>query len=289
MRLALGTAQFGFSYGVANNSGQIDLSQGKLLLDCALKNGINTLDTAVAYGNSEKRLGQIGVEKWHVVSKLPALPDGCENVKGWVVEQVHQSINRLGIDQLYGLLLHEPKQLLESRGQLIYQSLIQLKADGLLNKIGISIYYPSELDLLCKEFDFDLIQAPFNILDRRILDSGWLAKLSKLGIEVHTRSVFLQGLLLMSEKDIPTKFDQWTLLWLEWFNWLKKSELSALEACLGYALSFSEISKIVVGVDSITQLNQVIQAIRGAPLNVPDKLKIDDINLINPTNWALLN
>ncbi len=289
MRLALGTAQFGFSYGVANNSGQIDLSQGKLLLDCALKNGINTLDTAVAYGNSEKRLGQIGVEKWHVVSKLPALPDGCENVKGWVVEQVHQSINRLGIDQLYGLLLHEPKQLLESRGQLIYQSLIQLKADGLLNKIGISIYYPSELDLLCKEFDFDLIQAPFNILDRRILDSGWLTKLSKLGIEVHTRSVFLQGLLLMSEKDIPTKFDQWTLLWLEWFNWLKKSELSALEACLGYALSFSEISKIVVGVDSITQLNQVIQAIRGAPLNVPDKLKIDDINLINPTNWALLN
>ena len=289
MRLALGTAQFGLSYGVANNSGQINLNQGKLLLDCALKNGINTLDTAVAYGNSEKRLGQIGVEKWHVVSKLPALPDGCENVKGWVVEQVHQSINRLGIDQLYGLLLHEPKQLLEPNGHLIYQSLIQLKADGLLNKIGISIYDPSELDLLCKEFDFDLIQAPFNILDRRILDSGWLTKLSKLGIEVHARSVFLQGLLLMSEKDIPTKFDQWTLLWLEWFNWLKKSELSALEACLGYVLSFSEISKIIVGVDSITQLNQVILATRSSPLNVPDKLKTNDINLINPANWALLN
>lgn len=289
MRLALGTAQFGFSYGVANNSGQIDLSQGKLLLNSALKNGINTLDTAIAYGNSEMRLGQIGVEKWHVVSKLPALPDKCENVKGWVVEQVHHSIIRLGIDQLYGLLLHKPQQLLDPNGHLIYQSLIQLKADGLLNKIGISIYDPSELDLLCKEFDFDLIQAPFNILDRRILDSGWLTKLSNLGIEVHTRSTFLQGLLLMSEKDIPTKFDQWTLLWLEWFNWLKKSELSALEACLGYVLSFSEISKIVVGVDSITQLNQVIQATRGVPLNVPDKLKIDDINLINPANWALLN
>ena len=289
MRLALGTAQFGFSYGIANNSGQIDLSQGKLLLNSALKNGINTLDTAIAYGNSEMRLGQIGVEKWHVVSKLPALPDKCENVKGWVVEQVHHSIIRLGIDQLYGLLLHKPQQLLDPNGHLIYQSLIQLKADGLLNKIGISIYDPSELDLLCKEFDFDLIQAPFNILDRRILDSGWLTKLSNLGIEVHTRSTFLQGLLLMSEKDIPTKFDQWTLLWLEWFNWLKKSELSALEACLGYVLSFSEISKIVVGVDSITQLNQVIQATRGVPLNVPDKLKIDDINLINPANWALLN
>jgi aryl-alcohol dehydrogenase-like predicted oxidoreductase len=289
MRLALGTAQFGLSYGVANNSGQIDLNQGKLLLDCALKNGINTLDTAIAYGNSERRLGQIGVEKWHVVSKLPDLPDKCENVKGWVVEQVHHSIIRLGIDQLYGLLLHKPQQLLDPNGHLIYQSLIQLKADGLLNKIGISIYDPSELDLLCKEFDFDLIQAPFNILDRRILYSGWLTKLSNLGIEVHTRSTFLQGLLLMSEKDIPTKFDQWTLLWLEWFNWLKNSEISALEACLGYVLSFSEISKIVVGVDSITQLNQVIQATRGAPLNVPDKLKIDDINLINPANWALLN
>jgi aryl-alcohol dehydrogenase-like predicted oxidoreductase len=285
MRLALGTAQFGLSYGVANTSGQIDLNQGKLLLDCALKNGINTLDTAIAYGNSEKRLGQIGVEKWHVVSKLPAVPDKCENVKEWVFEQVHNSTNRLGIGQLYGLLLHKPKQLLEPNGHLIYQSLIELKTYGLLNKIGVSIYDPSELDLLCNEFDFDLIQAPFNILDRRIVDSGWLFKLSNLGIEIHTRSTFLQGLLLMSRESIPLKFSRWSLLLHEWLNWLEESNLSAAEACLRYILSFLEINKVVVGVDNEIQLNELIKGARGPLLKIPENIKSNDINLINPARW----
>lgn len=286
MRLALGTAQFGLSYGVANNSGQISLNQGKLLLDCSLKNGINTLDTAIAYGNSEQRLGEMGIEKWHVVSKLPALPDTCVNVNDWVFEEVHNSLHRLGIHQLYGLLLHKPEQLLEAKGLQIYQSLNQLKADGLVHKIGISIYDPSELDLLFREFNFDLIQAPFNIFDRRILDSGWLDKLSSLGIEVHTRSTFLQGLLLMPRDKLPTKFDRWSLLWDEWFNWLQESELSPADACLRYVLSFLEINKAIVGVDNEAQLNELIKATHGSLPKIPEKMKIDDINLINPARWG---
>lgn len=289
MRIAIGTAQFGLPYGIANNSGQISLDQGKLLLDCAAKSGISMLDTAIAYGNSEQRLGEIGIQQWDIVSKLPALPDGCVNVNRWIIEQVHNSLNRLEVQQLYGLLLHRPQQLLEINGHLIYQALIELKKKSLVRKIGISIYDPSELDLLCKKFDFDLIQTPFNILDRRVLDSGWLAKLSSSGVEIHTRSAFLQGLLLMKRKDIPTKFDQWALLWDEWFGWLEKSGLSPVDACLRYVLSYSEISKVVVGVDNVTQLNQLIKATQGSLPSIPDKLKVDDINLINPANWALLN
>lgn len=285
MRLALGTAQFGLSYGVANNSGQISLNQGKLLLDYSLKNGINTLDTAITYGNSEQRLGEIGIEKWHVISKLPTLPDKCVNVNEWIFEEVHNSLNRLGIHQLYALLLHNPQQLLEANGLQIYRSLNQLKADGLIQKIGISIYDPSELDLLFREFNFDLIQAPFNIFDRRILHSGWLAKLSSLGVEVHTRSTFLQGLLLMPRNKLPTKFDRWALFWDEWFNWLEESELSPADACLRYVLSFLEINKVIVGVDNVAQLNELIKATYGSLPKIPEKMKIDDINLINPARW----
>lgn len=288
MRIAIGTAQFGFSYGIANNSGQISLDQGKLLLDSAAKNGISMLDTAIAYGNSEQRLGEIGVQQWDIVSKLPALSNACTNVNKWIFEQVHNSLNRLGVRQLYGLLLHRPQQLLEVNGHLIYQALIELKENSLVSKIGISIYDPSELDLLFKKFDFDLIQAPFNIFDHRMLDSGWLAKLSSSGVEVHTRSAFLQGLLLMQRKDIPTKFHQWAMLWDEWFCWLGESGLSPLDACLSYVLSYSEISKVVVGVDNVTQLNQLIKSTRGSLPSIPEKLKVDDINLINPANWALL-
>lgn len=289
MRIAIGTAQFGLPYGIANKSGQISLDQGKLLLDCAAKSGISILDTAIAYGNSEQQLGEIGVQQWGIVSKLPALPAACTNVNKWIFEQVYNSLNRLGVRRLYALLLHKPQQLLEINGHLIYQALTELKENDLVSKIGVSIYDPSELDLLCKKFHFDLIQAPFNILDHRMLDSGWFAKLSSLGVEIHTRSAFLQGLLLMQRKDIPTKFDQWRLLWDEWFDWLEKSEMSPVDACLRYVLSYSEISKVVVGVDNITQLNQLIKASRGSLPSIPEKLKVDDVNLINPANWALLN
>lgn len=289
MRIAIGTAQFGLPYGIANKSGQISLDQGKLLLDTAAKSGISILDTAIAYGNSEQQLGEIGVQQWGIVSKLPALPAACTNVNKWIFEQVYNSLNRLGVRRLYALLLHKPQQLLEINGHLIYQALTELKENDLVSKIGVSIYDPSELDLLCKKFHFDLIQAPFNILDHRMLDSGWFAKLSSLGVEIHTRSAFLQGLLLMQREDIPTKFDQWCLLWDEWFDWLEKSEMSPVDACLRYVLSYSEISKVVVGVDNITQLNQLIKASRGSLPSIPEKLKVDDVNLINPANWALLN
>lgn len=286
MKIALGTAQFGLSYGIANNTGQIDLSEGKLLLNWASINGISMLDTAIDYGNSEQRLGEMGVQKWDIISKIPNIPKECEDIYGWALEQVHSSLHRLGVPQLYGFLLHRPLQLLEADGDVIYQALIKLKKNGLVQKIGISIYDPTELDLLIRKFDFDLVQAPFNIFDHRILDSGWLAKLSSLGVEVHTRSVFLQGLLLMAREDIPIKFERWSLIWDIWFDWLEKSGLSPVDACLQYVLSFTEISKVIVGVDNISQLNQLILASKGVLSKIPEELKVNDINLINPALWS---
>lgn len=288
MKLALGAAQFGLSYGIANQSGQISRSEGIDLLRLALENGINTIDTAIAYGESECKLGEIGVEGWRIVSKLPAIPYGCSNVVEWVTESTIESLRRLNVKSLYGLLLHRPQQLVEKNGDNIYRALEQLKQDGLIRKIGISVYDPSELDAICGRFPLDLVQAPFNIMDHRLIDTGWLHRLAERGIELHVRSIFLQGLLLMSMDNRPAKFAKWSHLWSEWHAWLKDENLTPLQACLRYALSFTDISRVIVGVDSHKQLKEIIDSANGDSLKIPEMFKIDNTELINPALWGSL-
>lgn len=288
-KIALGTAQFGLSYGIANHEGQISREDGKRILDLAAESGIDTIDTAIAYGDSELRLGKIGVRSWRIISKLPVIPESCPDIQQWVTEAVCGSLQRLKIKKLNALLLHRPQQLFEKNGDSIYTILQSLKQDGVVDKIGVSIYDPSELDALCTRFQFDLVQAPFNILDRRLIDSGWLVRLSDLDIELHVRSVFLQGLLLMSPFDRPGKFKSWEPLWSDWDRWLYLNGITPLQACLRYALSFPQISKVIVGVDSQKQLREIISASSGDFPELSDTLKTTDLCLINPANWDTLS
>lgn len=287
-RLILGTVQFGLNYGIANQSGIVTRSVAKSMLKLAAANGVNTLDTAIAYGDSEACLGKIGIQNFNVVTKLPAVPGGCMDVSSWVQEQIAASLNRLNMTAVYGLLLHYPQQLLAPSGKELYQSLQELKRIGKVQKVGISIYAPVELDMLIPRYQFDLVQAPFNLVDRRLYISGWLRLLKHNGIEIHTRSAFLQGLLLMSQASRPQKFAPWTNLWDKWHNWLAVHGISAVQACLTFAFSFPEIDRVIVGVDSINQLEQVITATRSVvPNDFPD-LHCDSENLINPGHWCYL-
>lgn len=288
MKLALGTVQFGQRYGIANQHGQVTLEEAKGIVELSRASGIDTLDTAIAYGISEKRLGEIGIQGWQVVSKLPAIPENCSGTFQWVTDTVNESLQRLKVESLYGLLLHCPKQLLEKDGTQLYRALQQLKYDCLVQKIGVSIYSPSELDALCSRFQFDLIQAPFSIMDRRLIDTNWMSRLANQGTELHVRSIFLQGLLLMKPSDRPQKFTRWAALWSRWDEWLEHTGLTPLQACLRYALSFPQISKVIVGVDSLPQLQEILMAAEGPLPKIPDDLTISDMNLVNPAQWSSL-
>jgi len=287
-RLALGTAQFGLPYGIANQGGQVKRSAAKAMLQLAAANGIDTLDTAIAYGESETCLGEVGTQGFKLVTKLPAVPDGCADVSDWVQEQVAASLARLGVNAVYGLLLHRPEQLLESNGKTLYQALQGLKETGQVQKVGTSVYAPNELEMLFTRYRFDLVQAPFNLVDRRLHSSGWLQRLKGECVEIHTRSAFLQGLLLMPQDSIPKKFLPWCDLWRKWHDWLSHHAVSAVHACLAFPLSFPEIDHVIVGADSVSQLEQIITAAtRVAPFDLPD-LHCDAENLINPARWPSL-
>lgn len=287
-RLALGTVQFGLPYGVANKSGQVNYDEAAAILKHAWAAGIGTMDTAIAYGQSEQRLGEIGVDKWHVVTKLPEMPETCTKVSDWVRQSVGNSLERLKINRLHGLLLHRSQQLLTSRGEEIYTALLELKEQGYTEKIGVSIYNPEELDDLNPYFKLDIVQAPFNILDRRLKTSGWLNRMHKAGIEVHVRSVFLQGLLLMEATQRPEKFDRWKSLWNCWDSWLEEQDLTPVQACLGFALAQPGVDRVIVGVDNLGQLQEILSAAETSVPLPPTGLMTEDLDLIIPSRWNAL-
>lgn len=285
MKLALGTAQFGLAYGIANIEGQVTGDAAGKILARAREAGMNTIDTAIAYGQSEQRLGEAGVEGWQIVSKLPAVPDGCADIQAWVTANVDASLGRLKVPHLRGLLLHRPGQLLEPIGRQLYQALLRLKDTGKVKKIGISIYEPSELDELCALYVFDLVQAPFNVFDRRLATSGWLHRLHTEGVEIHVRSAFLQGLLLSTTGKSPVGFERWEPLWSSWRTWITGAGLNPLRAALGHVLSYPEINRVVVGVDSLGQLNEILACAQSPQQRAPETLATTDPDLLNPARW----
>ena len=288
MKLALGTAQFGSPYGIANQSGQVSREEVKEILTIARLNYIDILDTAITYGESETCLGEVGYDGFKVITKLPAFSENIQNINSWVNNQMQASLKRLNTSSLYATLLHRPEQLLTSKGDALWRSLEKLKEDGVVKKIGISISDPSELDYLINSFSIDLVQTPFNLVDQRLSLSGWLEKLNTLGIEVHTRSAFLQGLLLMPVTAIHEKFKFWLPLFNTWHDWLLDNNTSAVEACIGFVQAYSQIDKMVVGVDSTQQLKQLIQAEKKPSNSVWPDINCSDRDLINPANWNIL-
>ena len=285
MKLALGTAQIGLNYGVANTDGRPSLHRARGMVERARQLGFDTIDTAINYGDSESRLGKIGVSEWNIVSKLPPVPPQVEDVAKWINGQVTSSLKRLGVERLSGMLLHRALDLKSHSGCALYAALSDLRSRGLVERIGVSVYGPDELDALCNDFQFDLVQAPCNILDRRLMQSGWLKKLEQRGTEVHIRSVFLQGLLLMGVADRPPAFTRWQSLWTIWDHWLQDTNTTPIAACLRYAMSVPGVSRLVVGADSTEQLTEMVVACDGPPQSLPAGLACDDVDLIVPSNW----
>ena len=286
MNLVLGTAQFGTNYGIANTSGVVNTKEVAKILEVAIAGGIRAIDTAMNYGNAENRLGEIGVSDFSIITKLPKIPNNDTKVEFWVNEQVNNSLERLGVSKLHGLLLHSPQDLAGTKGSQLLQALRKICKSGLVEQTGISIYSPSELVGVDTKKEFGLVQAPMNVFDRRIVESGALEYLQRAGVEVHIRSAFLQGLLLMETSTIPQKLKRFRPLIERWHEWCSSQSLLPLQACLAHVKSTAKGSKIVVGCDNAKQLQGIIEAAKTKSIEAPSYLLSGDIELINPTQWG---
>jgi len=218
---------------------------------------------------------------------LPPLPHPIDNVATWVEEQLQSSLNRLQVESVYGFLLHRPADLAGRYGQSLAEAIANLKREGLVHKVGVSIYSPLELESAFDFLSIDLVQSPYNLFDQRLQQSGWLVRLKEEGIEVHARSIFLQGLLIMKRNEMPKAFDRWSCLWESYHNWLSDNDITALEACLAFAASNPMIDKLVLGVDSAKQLSEILRTMGKGNFVDGHDFRCEDEMLLNPSFWDL--
>lgn len=285
MKLALGTVQFGLAYGVANAVGQVPCDEASRILTCASEAGIDTLDTAAAYGKAERVLGEIGVGGWQIVTKVPALPRGVNDTRTWVVAVVTRSLANLGVSQVNAVLLHCTQDLLGPNGAALWAGLCDARDAGLCARIGISIYRSGILDLLPDYVQLELVQAPFNVFDRELETSGWADRLSDVGTAIHLRSTFLQGLLLMSPEARAERFQGNFAELVAWDAFLAATCQDALRTALGYVLERTWAERVIVGVDSASQISEILAAAKSTHISPPDTLASRNPKLIDPSQW----
>lgn len=279
MKLALGTVQFGLNYGVSNQLGKVSDQEIQTILTYAKQNSITTLDTANAYGDSECLLGEYAEHAFEIITKIN--PTAASDV----ATLVEQSLKRLKKTSVYAVMLHDADILASTQGSAIAEQLKLLKQHGQVTKIGMSLYHPEQLALF-NVLTPDIIQIPVNVLDQRFLQSDVLASLAKHKIEIHCRSVFLQGLLLMDPCERNSFFNQFPVL-TKFDSFIKTHNASRLETCLGFMKSLEQLDALVVGCCTAHQLAEIVHAWQAAePLHL-EEFSSNETNLIVPSNWQL--
>ena len=286
-KLALGTVQFGLSYGISNFEGQTPQTEVNNILNLAYKNSINTLDTSCNYGNAEQAIGNFQDHCFNVITKTPAFDDTITTLEAnRIITQFSHSVQTMKHHNISTILLHHGENLTKPHGDLLYQALMQLKQQKLVDNIGVSIYDPAQLAVITQHFDIDVVQLPLNLFDQTILLDGTLTKLANKGIEIHCRSIFLQGLLLMDIARLPNYFSPIKAHLFNFHQYLKKRCISPLTAAYRFAEQIPEISKIICGVNNKQQLQQLID-IDDTPLNLIElaEFSLADKRYTCPVNW----
>jgi aryl-alcohol dehydrogenase-like predicted oxidoreductase len=277
-RLGLGTVQFGQAYGISNAGGQVPLAEVQAMLAHAAGEGVAVLDTAANYGQAEEVLAQCDTRPFRIVSKTVSAKNGVAAV----IARARQSVRSLG--RVDVLLVHAVADLKGPDGDELWRALQHLKEQGAVGAIGISAYVADEPAALARRFRPDVMQIPFSLLDQRLLQDGSLARLKELGVEVHARSLFLQGLLFM--ETVPEKLRDAAPLLAHVRQHIAAAHATPLAAALGFVLSRPEVDVAVVGATSRHELDEIFAGAR-APLPALNwaACALDDARILTPSLW----
>lgn len=290
LRLCLGTAQFGLDYGISNEFGKIGHSSAQEIVDLAIQNDVRTFDTAPAYGDAEDVLGNAlpAHAASQIVTKTASLGNATQIGDG-ELEQVRTrfsaSLEKLGIGAVHGLLVHYCEDLFLPHGERLVETLQSIQSEGLADKIGVSVYNAEDIERVLALFQPDIVQLPLNLADQRFSQNGYLRSLKRLGIEIHARSIFLQGLLLMAPSQLPGFFTPVKDQFVEIERMTRES--GKLKACIGFLSNLPEVDFAVVGVTRAAELAEIVSAFEDGDSNAIDysELAIADERYLLPMNW----
>jgi aryl-alcohol dehydrogenase-like predicted oxidoreductase len=289
-KIVLGTVQLGLDYGINNQLGKPTLEESFEILNIAFDNGIRILDTAEAYGNSQEVIGLFHKKhpnkKFKVITKLAA--DHKLEAKSFK-NHLNQNIEKLNSDQLFCYMFHDFQSFKKST--FLYKEFLEAKKNGIIEKTGIALYTNEEIECVLNNYSgFDIIQIPFNLFDNDSKRKGFIEKAKAKGIDIHTRSVFLQGLFFYPLNKLPIKL-KYLKPYLEKLDVIKnKNNINTQTLALQYVLQKDYVNNVLIGVDSVDQLISNIE-LCSKKINIPHK-EIDSINVkedffLNPSNWNL--
>jgi len=280
-KLIIGTANFGKKYGLAGSRVNSKvLSKIFRYIEC---HKLNYFDMATLYNNNLRI-----ANNFNSGSKinLKIKPDS----KWANFNYMYRKLKDQNIDKkitINSVMFHDAKFLFTKDGEIVLKNLMILKKKNFFKKIGISIYDFSDLGFILKKFKINIIQCPFNILDRRLIDYKWLKILKSKKIEVHVRSVFFQGLLTNEKLTKNKYFKRWRPKFNKWFRDISKNDFSATDVCLSYVLKY-KVDKIVVGINDQNQLDSIINFQKVKNLNDFNYIKNDNIDLYDTRKWLHL-
>lgn len=273
-KLIVGTANFNTAYGIKNNFKRLSNNEKKLIINYLKFKKKLVFDTAQAYRN-EKFIGKIKFQK-KIYTKI--------KFKKNTNLSVSKSFADLKTKNIHGIMFHNVKDIIGRKGRERFNVLKRLKKLKMIKQIGISIYNPGEIKYFYKKFKIDFVQIPLNIFDQRLINSVWFKKLKREKIEIHARSIFLQGLLLLKKKDLPKKFLIFKAIFEKWYKWNKTNNLDQLESCLEF-IHKQKVNKIVVGVDNLEQLKKIVNYKNSKKKYNFGRLKTRKLKLISPNLW----
>ena len=281
-KIAIGTVQFGLDYGIANQNGKVNTNQIRSILNFAHENNINTIDTAKAYGDSEKSIGnylKLTKKTWYIITKI-------SNSDKNLIEQILDSKEKLTVLPTI-ILAHSANLVLDP----MFQSKLQETKDKkLVHSIGVSLYSEEEINqVLDSKIKPDVIQLPMNILDTRLYRCGVLSKLFDREIEIHVRSAFLQGLFYLSKAELEDGFED-VIPYLEKLKSISTDiGLTLSELSLLWLVSLKEVSKIIIGVDNVNQLKTHLDTLKknvdSSVFEEALSIYYENENILNPSLW----
>jgi len=289
-RLALGSVQFGLDYGITNAMGMVNPREARRIVEYAAELGVRVIDTAAAYGRSEEVLGTFAdtIPDLRIVTKAPPLSAASFTVDDGrqLANHFRQQLKRLKVSQVHGYIMHRHGDLLKPGAEHLWDELRALQREGLVAKLGVSVYSPSDALEVMQRYDVELIQGPLNVLDQRLAGEAFCHAIESRGIELHSRSAFLQGTLLAPPDMLPPALVANAQLFARFANACAKQGISPIEACLDFCLRARHVAAVVVGVCSLGQVEEVIRAIQNQRgLDDYEAFSTDLECVINPALW----
>lgn len=250
-KIILGTAQLGMKYGI-NNKNQVSRKEAFKVLDFCLENKINQLDTAPAYGSAEELIGEyskINNVSFKVTSKISS------NDKS-ILTSINESLNKLQTNKIDTFLFHSMQSFKSNKGTFKGLKDSNMYSDN----FGISLYTNDEVNEIINIDELSSIQIPFNLLDNTSLRGDTISIIKQNGKKLYFRSIFLQGLFFTPLDNIPDKLSKLKNS-IEKVNRIsQKYQISVLSLAISYAL-YQNIDGILLGVDSVNQLEKIINSI----------------------------